>query len=165
MRPPSFCPQCATALSEREDGGRKRLACLKPHCGYIFYGNPIPVVAALVEHEGNIILIRNKGWPEKFFGLVSGFLEADEEPADGVLRELKEELGLDGTVESLIGVYTFTMRNEIIMAYHVKARGQIVVGDELGGYKAVRPDKLRAWPMGTGKAVTDWLRQRGITTE
>jgi ADP-ribose pyrophosphatase YjhB (NUDIX family) len=118
------------------------------------------VVAALVEHEGRVILIQNKGWPESWFGLVTGFLERDETPEQGVLRELTEELSLEGEVAKLIGVYDFLQRNELIVAYHVRARGTISLGEELAAYKAVEPEKLRPWPFGTGHAVRDWLATR-----
>jgi ADP-ribose pyrophosphatase YjhB (NUDIX family) len=121
-------------------------------------------VAALLEHDGDIILVRNKGWPDGWFGLVTGFLERGETPEEGVLREVKEEVGLEGEVASLIGVYEFTQRNEIIAAYHVRGRGTVVVGDELEAVKRVSPDKLRPWPFGTGKAVRDWLARRSVHT-
>lgn len=144
------------------DGGLNRAACPDSECGFIFYDNPTPVVAALVEHRGQIVLIRNKGWPEAWFGLVSGFLERNESPAEGVLREVKEEIGLDGAIESLIGVYPFFMRNQVIIAYYVRATGEITLGDELADYKIVAPEKLRPWPLGTGEAVRDWLKAQGI---
>ena len=121
------------------------------------------MVAAIVEHEGKVVLVRAQGWPEKMYGLVTGFLEAGEAPEVGVLRELKEELGLDGEVVSLVGAYTFELRNELIVAYHVRATGTLVLGDELVGYKAVDPEKLRPWPFGTGQAVADWLARRAAT--
>ena len=138
----------------------ERLVCADAECGHIVWGNPTPVVAALVEHEGDVLLVRNKGWPEKWFGLVTGFLEAGETPEEGVLRELDEELGLTGEIAEMIGVYAFYRANQLIVAYHVRAEGNVVIGDELAGYKRVHPDKLRPWPMGTGHAVKDWLERR-----
>lgn len=155
-----FCPKCGKPLTDRTLHGVTRRACAEADCGYVFYDNPLPVVAALVEHEGEIILVRNKGWPERWYGLVSGFLERGEAPQQGVLREVKEELGLDGEIVSLIGAYGFTMRNELIVAYHVRASGPVTVGEELAGIKRVAPDKLRPWPFGTGEAVLDWLARR-----
>ncbi len=154
-----FCPECGTPLVEKQIE-RPRLACPKEGCGYVFWDNPLPVVAAIVEHEGNVILVRQPGWPEKFHGLVTGFLEKGETPEQGVLREVKEELGLAGRVESLVGVYEFIARNQVIIAYHVAAEGTITLGGELESYKAIPPDKLRPWPMGTGHAIKDWLERR-----
>ena len=157
------CLRCGQALAPFHDGERDRLRC--PQDGWIYYGNPVPVVAALVEHEGDIVLIHQPGWPEKFFALVAGFLEAGESPEAGVLRELREELNVEGEVVSLIGVYAFEMRNELILAYHVRARGELRPGPEVDAMKRLKPEQLRPWPMGTGLAVRDWLARRtGGTT-
>jgi len=155
-----YCPQCARPLETREEGGRMRRVCPEGSCGFVFYDNPLPVVAALVEHEGHVLLVRNRGWPEKWFGLVAGFLERGEAPQAGVLRELQEELGLTGEVVRLIGVYSFAERNEVILAYHVRARGTVQLGEEIAEVKAVPADRLRPWPFGTGQAVADWLAGR-----
>jgi len=161
-RPFQFCPRCGKPLSPRKTSeGPERLACAADGCGYVFYDNPLPVVAGLVEHEGEVLLVRNKGWPETWYGLVSGFLEKGEAPDAAVLRELQEELGLSGEVVGLIGVYGFPERNEVILAYHVRATGTVAIGEELADYKRVPPEKLKPWPMGTGHAVRDWLSRRG----
>lgn len=162
MRDPVYCSRCATALAPREDSGRARLACPREGCGFVHYDNPLPVVAAIVERGPKVVLVRSRGWPEGMYGLVTGFLERGESPEDGVLREVREELGLEGTVSSLVGAYTFEVRNELIVAYHVvAAEGPITVGEELEGFKEVPTEKLRPWPFGTGHAVRDWLARRG----
>ena len=155
---PNFCVRCGQPLVDRVDEGRTRRAC--GGCGWVFYGNPTPVVAAIVEHDGCVVLVRNVGWPEKMFGLVTGFLEADEEPGAGALREVKEELGLEATMVGLVGAYAFPLRNELIVAYHVTATGEPVAGAELAGFKRVPIEKLRPWPLATGLAVGDWLARR-----
>jgi NADH pyrophosphatase NudC (nudix superfamily) len=153
------CLRCGTRLAPKRDAeGRERLACAA--CGWVFYENPAPVVAAIVEHEGEVILVRQRGWPESWYGLVTGFLEKGEAPEAGVLRELDEELGLEGEIASLVGVYTFEQKNELIVAYHVRARGEVRLGEELEAIKRVAVDKLRPWPFGTGHAVRDWLARR-----
>ncbi|MGZ3418193.1 MAG: NUDIX domain-containing protein [Polyangiales bacterium] len=155
-----YCPRCATPLEMREHAGRSRACCPQEGCGFVFWDNPLPVVAAIVEHEGNVILVRNHGWPENMFGLVTGFLERGETPEEGVLRELHEELGLEGEIVRLVGVYPFAQRNELIVAFHVRARGAVKLGDELAAFKSIATEKLRPWNFGTGLAVTDWLASR-----
>ncbi len=157
-----FCPACASPLEVERREGRPRFICSGAGCDFVHYDNPVPVVAALLEHGQTVLLVRNKGWPDKWFGLISGFLERGETPEEGVLREVKEEVGLTGEVVSFIGAYAFQEMNQIILAYHVRAQGEIVIGDELAGVKAVLPDRLRPWPLGTGPAVRDWLAGRGL---
>jgi NAD+ diphosphatase len=110
-----FCPQCATALAfitQAEDGGDKmRLRC--PACNYTHWNNPVPVLAAVIEYDGQILLARNAAWPGKMYALITGFMEAGETPQDGIAREIAEETSLTTDSLDLIGVYDFQRRDPI----------------------------------------------------
>jgi len=164
-----FCPRCATALVERPgagDGGPvNRLVCPAESCEYVHWGNPTPAVGALVEHEGEIILARGQGWPEGWFALVTGYLEAKEDPRHAVAREVKEELGLDVVESNIIGNYIFERKNEVMLCYHAIATGRIQLGAELAEYRRCKPAELRPWRRATGLAVADWMRARGLAIE
>ena len=158
-----FCPQCANALVIAEVDGRPRQKCPSEFCNYVFWNNPTPVVGAITELNGDVILVRNKQWPAKIFGLVTGFLEKGETPEAGVLREAKEELGLEAEIVDFVGYYSFFQMNQLILVFHLKAEGEIVLGEELAEIKPVHPEKLRPWRFGTGYAVEDWLKKRKAT--
>ena len=159
-----YCPQCAQPLLLGDHGGAQRLGCTDPKCGYVHWDNPVPVVAAIVEHRGQVILARNALWPSGMFALITGFLEKDDpNPESGVLREVEEELGLKGRVAGFVGHYPFERMNQLIIAYHVVAEGEVVLGEELAEYKHVPFEQIRPWPAGTGYAVRDWLLRQGIT--
>jgi NAD+ diphosphatase len=162
----AFCPQCATALApieQMEDGGPKvRLRCTA--CDFTHWNNPTPVLAAVVEcvdREGRVLLARNAAWTHRMFALITGFMEAGETPQEGVSREVTEETGLAVDAVSLIGVYDFQRMNQVIIAYHAQARGEIVLSPELAEYKLFELGDLRCWTAGTGYALADWLRSRG----
>jgi NAD+ diphosphatase len=156
-----FCPRCAQRLAPGEYGGATRLGCA---CGFVHWDNPVPVVAAIVEHEGRVILARNRDWPAKMFGLVTGFLEQAESPEAAVAREVREELSLEAGATALVGLYPFARRNELLIAYHVPATGELRLGEELVEVRRIAPEKLRPWDFGTGLAVRDWLAARGRWT-
>ncbi|MFZ6649545.1 NUDIX domain-containing protein [Undibacterium sp. TJN25] len=161
-----FCPACAAPLVLRLDqheAGKERLACPEGH--WTHWDNPLPVLAALVEVEGRILLARNAAWPEKMFALITGFMERGETPEQGIARELKEETNLDADQISLIGVYEFIRKNEVIIAYHVKASGDIQLSEELVEFRLVAPERLRPWHSGTGYAMADWMRAQGLEPE
>ncbi|TAF64792.1 MAG: NUDIX domain-containing protein [Cytophagales bacterium] len=162
-----YCPVCAATLTPRQlpTEDRERLVCSNNTCNYIHYDNPTPVLAAIVEYEGKILLARNTLWPPQWFGLITGFLEKNEHPTEGILREVKEETNLDGKVIELVGLYTFFRMNQLIIAYHVEATGEIILNEELAEYKLVEPQKARPWGSGTGDALKDWLAKRGIFNE
>ncbi len=157
-----YCPMCRQELVTSQVGGRDRLICSSDGCDYIKWDNPVPVVAAIVELDGRIILIRNKSWPEKWSGLVAGFLESGETPDEAVLREVREELGLTGEIEDFVGYYSFFERNQLILAFHVSAVGEITLGDELADAWLVEPKEVRPWKIGTGPALRDWLRCKDV---
>lgn len=159
-----YCPQCTQPLASAELGGAARLVCPDADCGYVHWNNPVPVVAAVVEHDGEIVLTRSRGWPEGMFGLVAGYLEAGETPETGILREVAEELGLTGQVAAFIGHYAFPEKNQLLLCYHVQAAGELRVGEELAEIRRVAPERLRPWTRGTGPAVRDWLIARGLLT-
>jgi NADH pyrophosphatase NudC (nudix superfamily) len=158
-----YCPLCATELTEVKIDGRQRFGCPAGSCEYVFWDNPTPVVAALVERQGRVVLARNKAWPEKMYGLITGFLEKGETPEQGVLREVEEELGLEGTIAGFIGYYPFQEMNQLILAFHVVVDGRIVLGEELSEVKMIAPEKLRPWSLGTGPAVRDWILRRNAS--
>lgn len=160
-----FCPQCGSPLEWGELAGQHRQLCFNPPCGFVRWDNPLPVVAAIIEcvdRDGAVLIARNHAWPEKTFGLVTGFLERDESPEAAVAREVLEEVNLKAVAVKLVGVYPFLRKNEVVIAYHVQARGEIVLNEELAEYRLIAPEKLRPWPQATGLAVRDWLLGRGI---
>jgi NAD+ diphosphatase len=158
-----FCPKCATPLAlitQAEDSGEKeRLRCAA--CGFTHWNNPTPVLAAVIEYEGKILLAQNAAWSGKMFALITGFMEAGETPQDGIAREIKEETSLDTTELNLIGVYDFQRMNQIIIAYHAVCHGEVKLSPELVDYRLFAFEQVKCWPAGTGYALADWLRARG----
>jgi NADH pyrophosphatase NudC (nudix superfamily) len=156
-----YCPRCGALLEDALIDREPRRAC-SASCGFVHYDNPTPIVAAVVEHEGSVVLARNRAWPRTFYGLITGFLERAEAPEQCAVREVKEELDLDATAApTLIGAYPFERMTQVIIAYHVPASGVIALNEELDDYKHVPYERCRVWPSGTGLALRDWLRARG----
>ena len=161
------CLQCGKALALQrleEDGGPKeRLRC--PACGWTHWNNPTPVLAAIVECEdrgGRVLLARNAAWTQRMFALITGFMEAGESPEDGIRREVLEETALQVSRLTLVGVHDFQRMNQVIITYHALAHGEIRLSPELAEYRLFEPAELRCWPAGTGFALADWLRSRGL---
>lgn len=158
-----FCPQCRTELAPivmQEDGGPKeRMRC--PACGFTHWNNPTPVLAAIVEYHGRVLLARNAAWTRRMFALITGFMEAGETPEEGIQREIQEETSLCTQSLDLVGVYDFRRMNQVIIAWHAVCDGHIRLSPELVEYKLYDLPDLRCWSAGTGYALADWLRSRG----
>jgi ADP-ribose pyrophosphatase YjhB (NUDIX family) len=95
------CPRCSAPLER--DG--KTATC--GECGYVAYASPEPTVCALIlDDEGRVLLARRKFEPQAGkWDLPGGFLGEDEEPLDGLRRELREETGLAIEPLELAGIW------------------------------------------------------------
>lgn len=89
-----FCIRCGEALVQPADLELKP-AC--PTCGWFLATSTLPVALVLAHSpSGRIVYTRQAGWPDKAWGLVSGFVEPGETAEVAALRELREETGLVG---------------------------------------------------------------------
>ncbi|WP_423935949.1 NUDIX domain-containing protein [Comamonas sp. 23] len=162
-----FCVNCATALQWKvmaEDSGEvSRLRC--PACGWTHWGNPTPVLAAVVENDlGQVLLARNALWQPGMFGLITGFMEAGESPEAGIAREVLEETGLQTQALRLIGCWEFLRMNQVLIAYHVRVAGRpedVRLSPELVEYQWQTAQEVLCWPSGTGYAMAEWVKSKG----
>lgn len=157
-----YCPECASPLKPKRIDGVERMACASPECRFVHWDNPAPVVAGLVQYRGKIVLARNSHWPVDTFSLVTGYLERGETPEEAVVREVKEELGLDGKAEGFIGCYSLIAKNQIVLAHWVVAAGKLETGSEIAEVKLLSRKELELWQFGrlalTSTIVKQWLK-------
>ncbi len=117
-----YCPVCKNNLTRKES----TIYCLK--CGWCHYNNPLPSVAGFIINSRNEILLVKRGVePGKgAWALASGFIESGETPEQAVLRELKEETGLNCSVKNLLGVFVEPTRqygDVLILGYALDVVG------------------------------------------
>lgn len=99
----NFCPNCGAKLDLTGDMFAAQ-ACSR--CGRTHYHNSKPCAGALIVQDGRVLLVKRGVEPFKgYWDIPGGFLEAGEHPLDGMLREVREELGLEVRVKQLLGVY------------------------------------------------------------
>ena len=91
-QPYRFCPADGTRLEEPRPGGGARC----PLCGRSWYRNSAPAVGAVIVQDGQALVTVRAREPEKGrLDLPGGFLEVGEHPVDGLVREVREELGAE----------------------------------------------------------------------
>lgn len=90
--PYRFCPADGTRLEDPKPSGGARC----PLCGRSWYRSSSPAVGTVIVRDGKALVTVRAGEPEKGrVDLPGGFLEAGEHPADGIAREVREELGME----------------------------------------------------------------------
>lgn len=126
MIPPEgkrWCPYCAGPLRRRRFEGRQRLFC--DACDAPIYENPVPASCLVVVDDRNRVLLVKRNVAPKigWWCLPGGFMELDETPEAAALRELKEETGLRGQIDTLMGVMATPNRmyhTVLMVAYRVR---------------------------------------------
>ncbi|MEW5869279.1 MAG: NUDIX hydrolase [Chloroflexota bacterium] len=99
----NYCMRCGHALEQAQHFGRLRPFC--PACGWIYFADPKVAVAALIEQDGLVLLVRRANDPQRgLWTLPAGFVDAGEDPEQAVVRECLEETGLQVHVCGLLGV-------------------------------------------------------------
>ena len=64
----------------------------------------LPGVSAVIrDEEGRILLARSRD--DARWALIGGGLEPGEEPAEAIVREIREELGVEPTIGPIVGVF------------------------------------------------------------
>ena len=105
-----FCPKCGGELEEIDwEDGLTLPQCKE--CSFRFYQNSKPCVAGIIvdRNEGKILLTKRGIVPFKgYWDIPGGFLRNGEDPETGVLREIKEELGVVCEVEELFDIFVDT---------------------------------------------------------
>jgi ADP-ribose pyrophosphatase YjhB (NUDIX family) len=114
-----------------EGDTKERDVCAR--CGFIDYHNPRIVTGAVVAHGGEVLLCRRAIEPQAgFWTLPAGFLEAHEQPEEGVLREVFEEARAQVVLLGLIGIYTVKRISQVQMFFRARFAGEpeFAAGDE-----------------------------------
>ena len=117
-----FCPADGTRLGEpRPSGG---VTC--PLCGRSWYRNPTPAVgAAIVEGDRALVTVRAREPHRGKVDVPGGFLEVGEHPVEGLVREAREELGVDLDVDPmpvLLAPHTYGPEGNWVLAIGFRAR-------------------------------------------
>ncbi|WP_158298463.1 NUDIX domain-containing protein [Halorubrum sp. SD626R] len=77
---------------------------------------PQPAVKALIEYDGQYLLLKHVVSDQHLWTLPGGKVEFDESPTEAVRREVDEEVSLTVDVGSPVGIYDFQFDNVHIVA-------------------------------------------------
>jgi NAD+ diphosphatase len=114
-----FCANCGAATSVAEGG----LARLCPRCGRSHFPRTDPVVIMLVEHEDRLLLGRRPNWPARRFSLLAGFVACGETPEAAVIREVREESGIQVHSSRYLAAQPWPFPASLMLGYGAVADG------------------------------------------
>jgi 8-oxo-dGTP diphosphatase len=102
-------------------------------------------VFAVIERDGRYLLARRRdiGW----WNLPGGGLEAGETVDEGLVREVREEVGVEIEIVRLVGVYSKPGKQEVVLAFLCRLRdpqAQPTTSEEVSEVAWFSPDALPA---------------------
>ena len=102
-----------------EDDDRERLVCER--CGFVNYENPKIVVGSVATWEDRILLCRRAINPrDGYWTLPAGYLELNESPESGALREAWEEARARLEIDQLLATYAITRISQVQLIYRAR---------------------------------------------
>jgi ADP-ribose pyrophosphatase YjhB (NUDIX family) len=154
------CSQCGSRMKLASVGERQREQC--PACGFIAWRNPAPVAMAVIEHERQLVLIRRRDAPlANYWAPPAGYVETGESLPEAVIREAREECGLEIVLDELAGVYSQADVDVLIVAYRAHAiGGRLVAGDDASDVGLFAAGRMPHQPPPLQGTATDhWLHR------
>ncbi len=134
-------------------------------CGYVFYLDPKLAACAIIENDGRVVLIRRAIEPGKGQWVIpGGFVDRGEPVERAVIREVKEETGLDIEPNGLVGLYSYPTETVAVAVYRARIlSGLLTALDETSeaGWFAENEipwDELAF--TSTRDSLTDYFRRR-----
>ena len=113
-----YCPVCSRELVKQERFGHLHSVCPDNECGFVLFLDPKVVAVAIVEQDGKLLLGKRNINPGKgLWNFPGGYMDRGERVEDAILREVKEETNLDIILTGLLGVYSSTGVDQIVIVY------------------------------------------------
>lgn len=145
-----YCPRCGSGDFITRDEGHSFLC---EACSFNYYVNNSAAVACIItDNDGKIILSKRAINPNKgMLDLPGGFVDPGESAEDAVIREIKEELGVNVTEMK----YLISFPNKYIFSGYSVATldlaflckiddiSKIVPQDDISSVIFVHPDEIK----------------------
>jgi NAD+ diphosphatase len=88
-----YCGKCGSLLSPKTD--ERALIC--ENCGNILFPKISPAIIVAILSNDKILLARGTRFRGSFYSLIAGYADIGESLEETVIREVKEEVGIDVT--------------------------------------------------------------------
>lgn len=116
----TFCAQCGLPTNVSDAGWSRK--CPKD-CITHFPRTEPAIIVAVQDAEERILLGRRSNWADSWFSTLAGFVEAGESCEAAVIREVREEVGVEIDIKSLqyLGSQPWPFPASLMLGYSARA--------------------------------------------
>ena len=139
-----FCGRCGSRMLAHSS---ERAMTCEP-CKTIIYPRIAPCIIVLVTRGEEMLLARNVGHPGGMYSTLAGFIEAGETAEETLVREVKEEVGIDVGNLRYFQSQSWPFPNQLMLGFFAEYRGGNIVCDpsEIADAQWFHPSDLPTIP-------------------
>ena len=156
-----YCSRCSGKLTFQEKEG----AFVRPCNKEFVYPNISPCIITLVTKGNEILLARNKYFPENWYSTLAGFIEAGETAEEALKREVMEEVNIEVQNIKYFGSQPWPFPSQLMLGYFCEYKsGEIEIEEaEIADAKWFKINELPNVPPKlsiSGQLIASYLEDR-----
>jgi NAD+ diphosphatase len=125
VRDHQFCGRCGSEMQLDEQERAMRCA----PCSIINYPRIAPCIIALVTRGEHLLLARNANFPRPMYSTLAGFIEAGENVEETLVREVREEVGVEVSGLRYFQSQSWPFPNQLMLGFFANYSGGDIVCD------------------------------------
>jgi len=161
-----FCGRCGVPLRTRISERAKEC----PQCGLLHFPRLAPAIIVLVEKGNELLLARSRHFMPGMYSVLAGFVEPGESLEEAVVREVKEEVGMEIKDIKYFGSQPWPFPHSLMIGFTATyASGEISLDDreieDAGWFTAEKLPRIPGRISIARKLIDGFLARQGRSCE
>jgi NAD+ diphosphatase len=122
-----FCGRCGVPLNRKTTERAKEC----PQCGLLYFPRLAPAIIVLVQRGDQLLLARSRHFMPGMYSVLAGFVEPGESLEEAVVREVREEVGIEVKDINYFGSQPWPFPHSLMVGFTATyAGGEISLNDD-----------------------------------